>query len=1266
MPTLSDLVRALKLPYGFTTTNNQPVALAEKIRAAQEAFTGSGNSVEDYLSIMAQYRGNWAADTEYAAGTFVNYGTELYFIPSAITSNAASTPRRAPASYVHLNNYLGPHDTLAVYLPGAMVEEDNQIWFCTSRSTSANDAPPDDAARWSRISWNQSEIEALVSDWALASNTDILPLAKLPASLERIPPAATVSDSGKFYRVDDQGDGAWQTTTYPTEEFIRDVIGRTIIAGDNYISINVDDPADQIRIGFTPYRNPSDTNLSWEEIMDSVGNGFLVGGNNVTLDYDDAANTLTINAENTQRSIESIQDIIGGLVVAGDGIQVDYYDSQNRLVITNTASGGGGGLTEEQARDTIAAFIQAGANISIDHNDENNTFTISAQNDNTQRTDEEIRDLVASFLTAGSNVTLVHDDAGNTLTINSTGSGGGGLDAEQVRDAIASFLVAGSNISITHDDAGNTLTIAETTARRTDEEIRDFIAGFIQAGTNITVDHDDAGNSLTINSTAGSGGSVTSRTDEQIRDVIANFVVGGANVTVDHDDAANTLTIASTDTDTNTQRTDEEIRDLIAGFIVGGTNVTVTHNDAGNELRIESIDTNTQRTDEQIRDVIANFITAGTNITAVHDDDNNTLTIASTASGGGGLTLEQVRDEIASFIQAGSNVSIVHDDPNDTLTITSIDTDTNTQRTDEEIRDLVANFITGGTNVTVQHDDDANTLTITSTAGSTGGATTILQLNDTPSSFSGQARMQLSVNDAETAFEFTAPSPDVSDWALEGNAGVIPADKIAASITRDTELDIAIADFKTEAEIVNIVDRETHAWAQDGNTEIIPAEKLPVAVQQPGTDITISRTATQVQVRSSTGANGNIAGASGSNAGMLTADLWSKLNAYPNRNAGSGGQLIARRTTGEGYELINAPVALTLEQIQDAVAAMLTTGDNIALAYNDAAGTLTVSATIPAAPAATPTNLSINIRADGADVVSSTGTNATLNLATSMLAGLFAPAEKTKLGNLSENRQLPSGGSNNQVLAKSADTDYAVHWINPATPLTLEQVRDEVASFIQGGTLASITHDDDNDLLTLDVSVSWADVSGKPTVLSREQVRDVIANFVVAGDNVEITHDDSANTLTVDAGNPDWRNISGTPWNLVEGQLLGSGFFTIVPYQNRLLEWVIDGTTHRFTIPSSGRVKLYINHPGIREVREFACQMLRQATQSAPTGYIFATQGNPHVRFWTDNQNRLGIYQSVQNAFSNCYIELRWFDDGFWPQNPNSSDPDTWVRASEV
>jgi len=72
---------------------------------------------------------------------------------------------------------------------------------------------------------------------------------------------------------------------------------------------------------------------------------------------------------------------------------------------------------------------------------------------------EASMDTIAAFIKAGSNVTVTHDDAANTFTINAVGGGTGTVDVEGVRDAIGGTLVAGSGIQVLVDDPGDTVTI---------------------------------------------------------------------------------------------------------------------------------------------------------------------------------------------------------------------------------------------------------------------------------------------------------------------------------------------------------------------------------------------------------------------------------------------------------------------------------------------------------------------------------------------------------------------------------------------------------------------------------------------------------------------------------------------------------------------------------------------------------------------------------------------------------------------------------------
>lgn len=86
---------------------------------------------------------------------------------------------------------------------------------------------------------------------------------------------------------------------------------------------------------------------------------------------------------------------------------------------------------------------------------------------------EEVRDTIASALVAGTGISVTVDDGADTITIAATG-GGGGTDPEIVRDTIGTALIPGTNITITVNDAGDTITVATTaTVNSTDAQLRD-------------------------------------------------------------------------------------------------------------------------------------------------------------------------------------------------------------------------------------------------------------------------------------------------------------------------------------------------------------------------------------------------------------------------------------------------------------------------------------------------------------------------------------------------------------------------------------------------------------------------------------------------------------------------------------------------------------------------------------------------------------------------------------------------------------------------
>lgn len=79
--------------------------------------------------------------------------------------------------------------------------------------------------------------------------------------------------------------------------------------------------------------------------------------------------------------------------------------------------GGGGATDPETVRDTIAAALVAGANVTITPNDGGDTITITSTTNA-----EDVQDYVAAMVDPGSGLTVVYDDAGNKLAIDATGT----------------------------------------------------------------------------------------------------------------------------------------------------------------------------------------------------------------------------------------------------------------------------------------------------------------------------------------------------------------------------------------------------------------------------------------------------------------------------------------------------------------------------------------------------------------------------------------------------------------------------------------------------------------------------------------------------------------------------------------------------------------------------------------------------------------------------------------------------------------------------
>jgi hypothetical protein len=211
----------------------------------------------------------------------------------------------------------------------------------------------------------------------------------------------------------------------------------------------------------------------------------------------------------------------------------------------------------------------------------------------------------------------------------------------------------------------------------------------------------------------------------------------------------------------------------------------------------------------------------------------------------------------------------------------------------------------------------------------------------------------------------------------------------------------------------------------------------------------------------------------------------------------------------------------TDERVDDRVGSLLVAGDNVTLSYDDAAGTLTISATED--------NLSNNDTDD-----------------------------------------LAEGSTNLYYTSARANADFDTRLATKDTDdlsegltnlyYTNERVDDRVANLLQDGTGISFAYDDSNNVLTPTVTLSPFSTTnlseGTNLYFTNERVDDRVANLLTAGSNITLTYDDTAGTLTIagvedDLSNNDTDDLSEGATNL---------YFTNERVDDRVSALVQNGT----------------------------------------------------------------------------------------------------------
>lgn len=176
-----------------------------------------------------------------------------------------------------------------------------------------------------------------------------------------------------------------------------------------------------------------------ERARDALGSA-LVAGTNITIVASDAGETITISANVPAQTWTSItgkptfatvattgvyNDLSGKptyATVATSGSYADLSDRPSIPSITGLASqaalDAAVAAVPEQARDTLGTALVAGTNVTIVVDDAANTITVSATGGGGGITTEDAQDTVAAMIAAGthSGITFSYNDGSNSLS----------------------------------------------------------------------------------------------------------------------------------------------------------------------------------------------------------------------------------------------------------------------------------------------------------------------------------------------------------------------------------------------------------------------------------------------------------------------------------------------------------------------------------------------------------------------------------------------------------------------------------------------------------------------------------------------------------------------------------------------------------------------------------------------------------------------------------------------------------------------------------
>lgn len=278
-------------------------------------------------------------------------------------------------------------------------------------------------------------------------------------------------------------------------------------------------------------------------------------------------------------------------------------------------------------------------------------------------------------------------------------------------------------------------------------------------------------------------------------------------------------------------------------------------------------------------------------------------------------------------------------------------------------------------------------------------------------------------------------------------------------------------------------------------------------------------------------AHANLSVLAATTASFTTADETKLDGVSAGATANATNAELRDRTTHTGTQSA-ATISDFTEAVQDAVGAFFGAGTGAAVTYDDAANTITVSATGTSDPEAVRDaigaalvgvgNITVTVN-DAGDTIT-VSTTATVNATDAALrdrathtgtqsADTLTDGTTNKVFLATERTKLAGIATGATVNAADADLrDRTTHTgTQPSTTISdfTEAVQDALAGVLVAGTNVTLTYDDVANTLTV------AAIGGGGGGLDAEAVRDTIGAALIGAGNITVTVNDGADTITI-------------------------------------------------------------------------------------------------------------------------------------------------------